>query len=123
MSGIKNTEDPATSPEAVGAEIPPSTGERRVLRRTECALPTRIRSSTHSFPAGIAQNVSVGGMFVQTNVEVTEGSGLDLVVTLPDHSLLTLPAIVRWTSPEGFGVQFGALSREETGRVLSLLES
>jgi type IV pilus assembly protein PilZ len=35
---------------------------------------------------------------------------------------LRLPAIVRWTKPDGFGVQFGSLGARETHAISQLLK-
>jgi hypothetical protein len=64
---------------------------------------------------GLAKDISVGGMFVQTEVPVPFGAEVVVYVTLPGvPKELRLPGIVRWKRPDGMGVQFGLLGARET---------
>ncbi|HEX6273257.1 MAG TPA: PilZ domain-containing protein [Polyangiaceae bacterium] len=66
-------------------------------------------------------DVSVGGMYLESATSPAFGTELTIVGTLPGAKKdLRLPAIVRWTKPGGFGVQFGLLGALET-HVLSEL--
>jgi type IV pilus assembly protein PilZ len=78
------------------------------------------RSTAASF-SGTAKDISIGGMFVESEEEVAFGDELSIVVRLPSSKQeFTLPAVVRWLAPGGFGVQFGLLGARET-HAISLL--
>jgi len=60
-------------------------------------------------------------MYLESATSPAFGTELTIVGTLPGAKKdLRLPAIVRWTKPGGFGVQFGLLGALET-HVLSEL--
>jgi hypothetical protein len=66
-------------------------------------------------------DVSVGGMYLESATSPAFGTELTIVGTVPGAKKeLRLPAVVRWTKPGGFGVQFGLLGALET-HVLSEL--
>jgi hypothetical protein len=66
-----------------------------------------------SFQAN-ARDVSVGGMFVEASVSPAFGTNITIVGNFPGAPGMKIPAIVRWTNPGGFGVQFGLLGAHET---------
>lgn len=54
-----------------------------------------------------ARDVGAGGAFVATPLGLDAGVELMLELVLPtSDQVFTLSAVVRWTSPEGMGVQF-----------------
>lgn len=54
-----------------------------------------------------ARDVSAGGSFIATAPAPAPGTELVLELVLPtSDQVFTLSAVVRWTSPEGMGVQF-----------------
>ena len=72
---------------------------------------------------GLAKDISIGGMFVESTEVVPFGTE----VTIVGHFTgtkgdLRLPAIVRWAKPDGFGVQFGSLGARETHAISQLLK-
>lgn len=72
--------------------------------------------------AGVGRNVSIGGMFVETDEPAPFGSELLVRVRLPgSDQLLLLRAIVRWLEGgRGMGVQFGLLGALETHLITEL---
>jgi type IV pilus assembly protein PilZ len=62
----------------------------------------------------IARDVSVGGMFVETSMAPAFGTNITIVGDFPGRPGMKIPAIVRWLTPGGFGVQFGLLGAAET---------
>jgi Tfp pilus assembly protein PilZ len=67
---------------------------------------------------GVALDISLGGMFIESPDAPAFGTNLTIVVTLPNRATaLRLPGIVRWNKPGGFGVQFGLLGALETHAV------
>jgi type IV pilus assembly protein PilZ len=71
---------------------------------------------------GRAKDISVGGMFVETEVPLAFGLELVVHLTLPGQkSPFALPAVVRWSrAGEGMGVQFGLLGARETHAITEL---
>lgn len=62
-----------------------------------------------------ARDISLGGMFISSEIRPDLGRALTIKLTLPGHpGVLTLPAVVRWFSDDGFGVQFQLLGAKET---------
>lgn len=65
--------------------------------------------------AGTAKDVSIGGMFIETDRALSFGEEISITGRLPSTKQdVVLPAIVRWLAPGGFGVQFGLLGARET---------
>ena len=81
-----------------------------------CALPDG------SEVTGRSKDISIGGMFVFTPTSVVFGTTVQVRLSLPRaRQEFVLPAVVRWTSPEGLGLQFGLLGARETHAISELL--
>lgn len=65
--------------------------------------------------SGIGKDISVGGMFIESDEPQKFGAELLIRIRLPgsDQSLL-LRGIVRWETSKGMGVQFSLLGALET---------
>jgi hypothetical protein len=64
---------------------------------------------------GRSKDISLGGMFIETYAPLAFKSELVVHLQLPgEKAPFALPAVVRWTSAEGMGVQFGNLGARET---------
>jgi type IV pilus assembly protein PilZ len=64
---------------------------------------------------GLSRDISLGGMFIDTSGPLPFGAELTVYVTLPGQNVpFSLPGVVRWTRPDGMGVQFGLLGARET---------
>jgi len=73
---------------------------------------------------GRAKDISVGGMFIESDAAVTFGTELSIVIRLPNtKGDCRLPGTIRWVKPGGFGVQFGLLGARETHAITELLKS
>lgn len=73
--------------------------------------------------AGMAKDISIGGMFVESTEVVPFGTEVTIVGRFAGTKAdLRLPAIVRWAKPDGFGVQFGSLGARETHAISQLLK-
>lgn len=73
---------------------------------------------------GSARDISVGGMFIESDAQLSFGQEVTIVVRLPNTKADSrLPGIVRWLSPGGFGVQFGLLGARETHAISELFKS
>ena len=72
---------------------------------------------------GMAKDISIGGMFIESTEVLPFATELTIVARLPGTKAeLRLPAIVRWAKPMGFGVQFGSLGARETHAISLLLK-
>ena len=72
--------------------------------------------------AGLAKDISVGGMFVQTEEPAAFGTEVIIYLTLRgDAKELRLPGVVRWTSGNGMGVQFRLLGVRETHAITEIV--
>lgn len=70
------------------------------------------------------KDISVGGMFLVSQILPPFGTQLTLVGRLPGAKKdVRLPAVVRWTKDDGFGVQFGLLGALETHLISELMKS
>jgi len=82
----------------------------------------KLKSADHRF-GGRAKDISVGGMFIETDVTPAFGAEVVVFVTLPsDPKELRLPGVVRWTRPTGMGVQFGLLGARETYAITEIVK-
>lgn len=72
---------------------------------------------------GMAKDISIGGMFIESGEILPFGTELTIVARLPGTKAdMRLPGIVRWAKPSGFGVQFGSLGARETHAISQLLK-
>ncbi|HEU5075295.1 MAG TPA: PilZ domain-containing protein [Polyangiaceae bacterium] len=70
----------------------------------------------------LAKDISLGGMFIEADFVPPFGAKMQIVCRLPGmQSDSSLPAVVRWVKPGGFGIQFGLLGARETHAITSLL--
>lgn len=89
-------------------------------------LVAEIRCEVSDGPTltGQAKDISVGGMFIESEARVTFGTQVTIVLRLPNTKADSrLPGVVRWLKPGGFGVQFGLLGARETHAISELLKS
>ena len=67
------------------------------------------------------RDMSLGGMFVETTTSVPFGAAVTLYLPLPGMHSATIKATVRWTKPDGMGVQFGVMGARETHALMKLV--
>ncbi|WP_394836046.1 PilZ domain-containing protein [Pendulispora rubella] len=73
---------------------------------------------------GRAKDISLGGMFVETVDPPAFGAEVVVELTLPgQRSAFALPGVVRWTHPDGMGVQFRTLSARETFAITEIVRA
>ena len=73
---------------------------------------------------GMARDISVGGMFVETDFPAAFGAAIVVYIKLPaEKKELVLPAIVRWTKSTGMGVQFGLIGARETHAITEVVKA
>jgi type IV pilus assembly protein PilZ len=95
--------------------------EKRAHRRVEYS--TEITCTPEGGESFVARShdLSLGGMFVESEHNPTFGTKMTIRVLLPGQSApFDLPCTVRWNKPEGFGVQFGRLGAKETHAITKL---
>jgi hypothetical protein len=96
--------------------------EKRVHPRVpiDTGVACELRDGTRL--AGVAKDISVGGMFVECPQPLPFGTELTIVGKLPGAPAeLRLPGVVRWAKPGGLGVQFGLLGARETHAIARIL--
>ena len=97
--------------------------DKRLHPRVTVDTPVSCEVRAGAAFTGLAKDISIGGMFVETSESVAFGTELTIVGRFAGTKAdLRLPAIVRWTKPDGFGVQFGALGARETHAISELLK-
>ena len=70
------------------------------------------------------KDISVGGMYLESSELPPFGTELTILGRLPGAKKdVTLPGVVRWTKPGGFGVQFGLLGALETHLISELMKA
>lgn len=70
----------------------------------------------------LCRDISLGGMFIETNQAAPYGAKVRVFVQLPGLKQETaVDSIVRWSTREGMGVQFGVMGARETHALTDLL--
>ena len=78
--------------------------------RKQCLLNTNYRIQDRNFKSYIL-DVSIGGVFIETNEVFPKGKDLLLKFSLPNRSQpFTLSGKIAWSSSKGFGVKFDDVS-------------
>jgi Tfp pilus assembly protein PilZ len=73
---------------------------------------------------GLAKDISIGGMFIESTAKVEFGMQVSIVLRLPNTQAdAHLPGVIRWLKPGGFGVQFGLLGARDTHAISELFKS
>ena len=96
---------------------------RRAQPRVPVNLPVTIEHAAGPTHA-VAVNLGLGGMFVEAPSSLSYGLQVDVLVQVsPRSGPLRLPAVVRWSTQAGFGLQFLQLGARETYAVSALVSS
>ncbi len=66
------------------------------------------------------RDLSLGGAFFEVSAGVLYAAKIEVFLEIEGQEV-AIPATVRWTSPEGIGVQFGLLGARETSLLVALL--
>ncbi len=111
--------------DSVASHASPSVGATRQHRRVSLRTEVHLESDSN-FYAGIANNVSQGGLFVASERLLAKGSVLDLEFSIPDGGpSIRTTGLVRWLredlegieGPPGMGVQFVELDERARERL------
>ncbi|WP_437740253.1 PilZ domain-containing protein [Sorangium sp. So ce302] len=72
----------------------------------------------------ICRDLSLGGMFIETSSPAPFGATVEVLLSLQGlKQVAVIPSVVRWTTPEGMGVQFSMMGARETYALTQLLGS
>ncbi|MBI5532062.1 MAG: PilZ domain-containing protein [Deltaproteobacteria bacterium] len=92
--------------------------EKRQFRRTPVDVPVLITlEGAQDKTPGRCRDMSIGGVFVETELKAAFGARLKLTVTAPGGDM-EFPAVVRWTAADGLGLQFQGLGARETHAIV-----
>lgn len=109
-------------------------GKSSVEKRVSTRVPIRVQveyESVDDFLADYSSNISLGGMFIQTDQPLDLGTRFRLRFKLPDRTkTVETFGVVRWVVPDdgtpgtvpGMGIQFDDLSSTDKRAVEKLLE-
>ena len=86
--------------------------ERRADRRYKVSFRVNLMREESSETEGHVTDLSAGGCFVESELEVREGDLVKLRLDIPDRGDLTIWGnVVFWIRDTGFGVRFSAFSQ------------
>lgn len=103
-------------------EVITLSAEKRQHERTPAVLPVSFELGGERIEAR-SRDISLGGMFITTERQIPYGTQLKVSVALPHlPEPAALDCTVRWSDPDGLGVQFGTLRGRETWAINQLLK-
>jgi uncharacterized protein (TIGR02266 family) len=80
-------------------------------------------STEDRFYKDYIQDISAGGVFIQTRMPFRAGQDVSLSFPLPDHQkYIAINGEVARVTPEGIGVKFKMVNQGQEGMIKSLLE-
>lgn len=97
--------------------------DKRRHPRVPVNLPISWELPSQGATSGVLVDVSMGGAFISTVTSPAFGAQVTIVGDLPGAAGARLPAVVRWSKPGGFGVQFGLLGARETHALNTLVHT
>ena len=95
--------------------------EKRKHQRVPLGSTVRCFLDDELVAEGRGRDLSLGGLFVVSSTKLGFGQRLRVELTVEDVQLL-VPAVVRWSTAEGMGLQFGLLGARETHAILGLMK-
>ena len=98
--------------------------DKRKHPRAPCNLYVSCTlASSESVVEGTAKDIGPGGMFIESSAMPKFGESIEISVKLPGGDAESrLPAVVRWATSSGFGVQFGFLGAKDTHAITLLMK-
>jgi len=128
-SSPQSSRAPAAKEPAGKVESQAPESVRREHERFSVDLEVSL-GSEHNFYAGLAENLSAGGVFIATHQLQKVGSKIDLALRMPDSAeVWNLVGVVRWVrvfneqsdTPPGLGIQFSDLPAGATAAIAKFL--
>jgi type IV pilus assembly protein PilZ len=99
----------------------PRRAEKRRCHRATIGIPVAFSSKDSSDAvAGIATDISIGGMFIETASPAAFGAVVVISFSPPGTTAMRMSATVRWTTKTGMGVQFGLLGAQDTHTITEI---
>ena len=118
MGQAPDAEPPETTISLEGTE--PSMRENP---RKSCLINANYRIQGSSFRSYIL-DISIGGVFIETNERVPVGETITLKFTLPSLSQpFTMSGKIAWSGPQGFGVKFDSIPGTQGSAIRSYVET
>ncbi|MCA9646979.1 MAG: PilZ domain-containing protein [Myxococcales bacterium] len=98
--------------------------DKRKHPRSPCNLYVSCTLASSDTPVeGTAKDIGPGGMFIECAAMPKFGEAVEISLTLPGVGTESrLPAVVRWATGSGFGVQFGFLGARDTHAITELMK-
>jgi len=88
--------------------------EKRAYSRTVIKIAVTCTTDGGASVVGVTRDISVGGVLIDGTDIPAFGTRVTLDFNAAELRGLKVPGIVRWTKPDGFGVQFQLLGARET---------
>ena len=93
----------------------------REHQRVAANVPAECRCGGTAF-SGVATDVSLGGVFIETEHRPDFGSEIGVELQIGGKlGKISCTGTVRWSSARGFGMQFGLLGARETHGLITLV--
>ena len=101
--------------------------EKRNYPRSDMRIAVSYES-VEEFLTDYTANVSIGGFFLVTEVELQKSHQFHLRMHLPDGSEIKAIGIVQWISdgsdgPKGVGIHFSVISDRDVRKIQRLMDS
>ncbi|HSC89973.1 MAG TPA: PilZ domain-containing protein [Polyangiaceae bacterium] len=88
--------------------------EKRQHHRGALVAPVVVSAPDGAAFHSTSQDISVGGMYLESEVNPAIGLAVTVSFQLPGLGPVELPGFVRWVKTGGYGVQFGPIGPRET---------
>jgi uncharacterized protein (TIGR02266 family) len=130
--GRSEAPTPVEDVAALPASALPATGQSAPVIRQNRRKSLEARVDLHSdsnFFSGFSSNISDGGLFIATEVDLPLGTEVDLRFTLPDGNAVASTGVVCWRRPPnpdlptGLGLQFGHLTQTARDAVARFMKT
>lgn len=96
--------------------------EKRRHPRKEVRIPVAFQLGDGRRIEAVSRDMSIGGAFVITDCSAPFASLVPMELLVPGaKSPIRVTATVRWTQPDGMGVQFGLMGVRDTHALTELL--
>jgi len=95
--------------------------DKRRYPRKVVRVRVKFQVGTGAWAEGYSRDMSLGGMFVVTNAPAPFGGAVLVVLHLDSGHEITVQSTVRWTEPDGMGVQFAMMGARDTHALTQVL--
>jgi len=117
MGEIPTVESPVTTVSLEETET-----SMRENPRKPCLINATYKIQDRDFKSYIL-DISIGGVFIETNQKFPAGQKMTLNFSLPDHPQpFTLAGKIAWSSPRGFGLKFEKMTPQQGDRLKSFVD-